>query len=60
MTSAENQLYRFNYCLALMLVTILIFSNWFLQNIEEDNFNCLFFVGGTCLELFVQTVEKLV
>ena len=22
MTSAENQLYRFNYCLALMLVTI--------------------------------------
>ena len=41
MTSAENQLYRFNYCLALMLVTI-FFSNWFLQNIEEGHFNCLF------------------
>ena len=32
MTSAENQLYRFNYCLALMLVTIFFFKLVFTEH----------------------------
>ena len=32
MTLAENQLYRFNYCLALMLVTIFFFKLVFTEH----------------------------